>query len=160
MREAPHILVVDDDPSILDLTRDILSPSYRVTTASSVQEAQEHLQAEAYDLVLTDMIMPEVGGMELLKHLRLHHTDIPVLVFTGYANFQDAVNAVKLGAFDYLTNPMTTVPKGGMLNPGKFDPSASRQASGPVPREMSVRMSRVAVMPKSALTASVASAET
>jgi signal transduction histidine kinase/CheY-like chemotaxis protein len=106
MREAPHILVVDDDPSILDLTRDILSPSYRVTTASSVQEAQEHLQAEAFDLVLTDMIMPDVGGMELLKHLRLHHTDIPVLVFTGYANFQDAVNAVKLGAFDYLTKPI------------------------------------------------------
>jgi signal transduction histidine kinase/CheY-like chemotaxis protein len=106
MQEAPHILVVDDDPSILDLTRDILSPSYRVTTASSVQEAQEHLQAETFDLVLTDMIMPEVGGMELLKHLRLHHADIPVLVFTGYANFQDAVNAVKLGAFDYLTKPI------------------------------------------------------
>ena len=106
MREAPHILVVDDDPGILNLTRDILSPSYRVTTASSVQEAQEHLRAEAFDLVLTDMIMPEVGGMELLKYLRLHHSDIPVLVFTGYANFQDAVNAVKLGAFDYLTKPI------------------------------------------------------
>jgi signal transduction histidine kinase/CheY-like chemotaxis protein len=106
MREAPHILVVDDDPGILDLTRDILSTSYRVTTANSVHEAQEHLQAEAFDLVLTDMIMPEVGGMELLKHLRLHHSDIPVLVFTGYANFQDAVNAVKLGAFDYLTKPI------------------------------------------------------
>jgi signal transduction histidine kinase/CheY-like chemotaxis protein len=106
MREAAHILVVDDDPGILDLTRDILATSYRVTTASSVREAQEHLRAEAFDLVLTDMIMPEAGGMELLKYLRLHHSDIPVLVFTGYANFQDAVNAVKLGAFDYLTKPI------------------------------------------------------
>jgi signal transduction histidine kinase/CheY-like chemotaxis protein len=106
MRETPHILVVDDDPGILDLTRDILSSSYRVTTAGSVKAAQEYLRSEPFDLVLTDMIMPEVGGMELLKYLRLHHVDIPVIVFTGYANFQDAVNAVKLGAFDYLTKPI------------------------------------------------------
>ncbi len=106
MRETPLILVVDDDPGILELVHDILSPTYRVTTASSVKEAQEKLGAEGCDLVLTDMVMPEVGGMELLKYLRLHHFDIPVIVFTGYANFQDAVHAVKLGAFDYLTKPI------------------------------------------------------
>jgi signal transduction histidine kinase/CheY-like chemotaxis protein len=106
MRETPLILVVDDDQGIQDLVRDILSTSYRVTTASSVKEAQKQLRAEGCDLVLTDMVMPGEGGMELLKYLRLHHTDIPVIVFTGYANFQDAVNAVKLGAFDYLTKPI------------------------------------------------------
>src|SRR3974390_280722 len=100
MRETPLILVVDDDPGILDLVRDILSSSYRVTTANSVTEAQKQLRAEGCDLVLTDMVMPGEGGMELLKFLRLHHSDVPVIVFTGYANFQDAVNAVKLGAFD------------------------------------------------------------
>lgn len=106
MRETPLILVVDDDPGILDLVQEILSPSYQVITASSVKEAQKHLQDQGCDLVLTDMVMPEAGGMELLKYLRLHHFDIPVIVFTGYANFQDAVNAVKLGAFDYLTKPI------------------------------------------------------
>lgn len=106
MRETPTILVVDDDPGILELVRDILSSSYRVVTAGSVKEAQDYLQAKGCDLVLTDMVMPEVGGLELLKYLRLHHPDIPVIVFTGYANFQDAVNAVKLGAFDYLTKPI------------------------------------------------------
>lgn len=106
MRETPLILVVDDDPGILQLVQDILSPSYRVTTAGSIKEAQEHLRAQGFDLVLTDMVMPEAGGMELLKYLRLHHSSIPVIVFTGYANFQDAVNAVKLGAFDYLTKPI------------------------------------------------------
>jgi signal transduction histidine kinase/CheY-like chemotaxis protein len=106
MRETPLILAVDDDPGILDLVRDILSSSYRVTTASSVQEARKLLRAEGCDLVLTDMVMPGEGGMELLKYLRLHHADVPVIVFTGYANFQDAVNAVKLGAFDYLTKPI------------------------------------------------------
>jgi len=106
MRETPLILVVDDDPGILELVQDILSPYYQVITASSVKEAQEYLQNHTCDLVLTDMVMPEVGGLELLKQLRLHHSDIPVIVFTGYANFQDAVNAVKLGAFDYLTKPI------------------------------------------------------
>jgi signal transduction histidine kinase/CheY-like chemotaxis protein len=106
MRETPLILVVDDDPGILGLVQEILSPSYQVTTASSVKEARKHLQDQGCDLVLTDMVMPEAGGMELLKYLRLHHVDIPVIVFTGYANFQDAVNAVKLGAFDYLTKPI------------------------------------------------------
>lgn len=108
MREAPHILVVDDDPGILELVQDLLSPTYRVDTASNGKEALAHLKARPCDLVLTDMVMPEMGGLDLVKHLRLHHEDIPVLVFTGYANFQDAVNAVKLGAFDYLTKPIQT----------------------------------------------------
>jgi CheY-like chemotaxis protein len=81
-------------------------PTYRVTTADSVKEAKEQLRAQGCDLVLTDMVMPEVGGLELLKYIRLHHPDIPVIVFTGYANFQDAVSAVKMGAFDYLTKPI------------------------------------------------------
>ncbi len=106
MRETPLILAVDDDPAILELVWEILSPTYRVTTADSVKEAKKQLQAQGCDLVLTDMIMPEVGGMELLKYIRLHHPDIPVIVFTGYANFQDAISAVKMGAFDYLTKPI------------------------------------------------------
>ena len=107
MRETPLILVVDDDPGIQDLVRDILTTSYRVVTVNSVKEAQRYMRSGGgCDLVLTDMIMPGESGMDLLKYLRLHHDDIPVIVFTGYANFQDAVNAVKLGAFDYLTKPI------------------------------------------------------
>lgn len=108
MRDTPHILVVDDDPGILVLVQDLLSPSYQVDIAGSGKEAQGRIGSQAYDLVLTDMVMPEMGGMDLVKHLRLHHPEIPVIVFTGYANFQDAVTAVKLGAFDYLTKPIQT----------------------------------------------------
>ena len=108
MRDTPYILVVDDDSSILELVQGLLSPTYKVDTASSGKEAQRRLESQAYDLVLTDMVMPEMGGMELVKHLRLHHQEIPVIVLTGYANFQDAVTAVKLGAFDYLTKPIQT----------------------------------------------------
>ena len=100
--------MVDDDPGILDLVRELLSSAYEVDTATNGRQALEHLQGCPYDLVLTDMVMPDMGGMELVKHLRIHYPEVPVLVFTGYANFQDAVQAVKLGAFDYLTKPIQT----------------------------------------------------
>jgi signal transduction histidine kinase/CheY-like chemotaxis protein len=108
MRQTPWILVVDDDPVILELVQDLLGPNYRVDTADNVKEAEARLQRGSYDLVLTDMVMPEVAGLELVKYVRLHYPDIPVIVFTGYANFQDAVAAIKLGAWDYLTKPIQT----------------------------------------------------
>jgi|UniRef100_A0A7C5ALW5 signal transduction histidine kinase len=108
MKQTPWILVVDDDPGILELVQDLLRPNYLVDTAKNVKEAQVRLQKGSYDLVLTDMVMPEIAGMELVKYVRLHYPDIPVIVFTGYANFQDAVTAVKLGAFDYLPKPIQT----------------------------------------------------
>jgi signal transduction histidine kinase/CheY-like chemotaxis protein len=108
MRQTPWILVVDDDLGILELVQDLLRPNYLVDTAKNVKEAQARLQTGSYDLVLTDMVMPEIAGMELVKYVRLHYPDIPVIVFTGYANFQDAVTAVRLGAFDYLPKPIQT----------------------------------------------------
>jgi PAS domain S-box-containing protein len=107
MKEQPLILAVDDDPAILALVKDILSASgYLVDTAATGREALSRLEARPYDLVLTDMLMPEMGGMELVQYLRLNHPDTLVIVFTGFASYQDAVAAVKLGAFDYLTKPL------------------------------------------------------
>jgi PAS domain S-box-containing protein len=107
MKEQPVILLVDDDPVILELMQEILRPSsYVVDVAHNGREAVERLQACHYDLVLTDMVMPEMQGLELLQYLRLHHPETLTIVFTGYANYQDAVAAVKLGAFDYLTKPL------------------------------------------------------
>ena len=107
MKKQPIILVVDDEPAILELVKDILVPSgYLVNTASNGKEALAAIQAHPYDLVLTDMIMPQMGGMELVQYLRLHHPETLVIVFTGFASYQDAVDAVKLGAFDYLPKPL------------------------------------------------------
>ena len=107
MKKQPIILVVDDEPAILELVKDILFPAgYLVNTATNGKEALAALQAHPYDLVLTDMMMPEMGGMELVQYLRLHHPETLVIVFTGYANYEDAVAAVKLGAFDYLPKPL------------------------------------------------------
>lgn len=109
MKEQPLILLVDDDHVILELMQEILRPgSYAVEVAHNGREAVERLQAGSYDLVLTDVVMPEMQGLELLQYVRLHHPETLTIVFTGYANYQDAVAAVKLGAFDYLTKPLRT----------------------------------------------------
>jgi PAS domain S-box-containing protein len=108
MKEQPLILLVDDDPVILELMREILrfGSSYGVDVARNGRVAVERLKKTRYDLVLTDMVMPEMQGLELLQYVRLHHPETLTIVFTGYANYQDAVTAVKLGAFDYLTKPL------------------------------------------------------
>ncbi|MDP3182494.1 MAG: response regulator [Desulfobaccales bacterium] len=107
MKEQPMILAVDDDAATLSLVKDLLSADgYLVDTAVNGRKALSRLEAHPYDLVLTDMLMPEMGGMELVQYLRLNHPDTLIIVFTGFANYQDAVSAVKLGAFDYLTKPL------------------------------------------------------
>jgi PAS domain S-box-containing protein len=107
MKKQPIILVVDDEPAILELVKNILLPAgYIVNTAANGKEALAAIQAHPYDLVLTDMIMPRMGGMELVQYLRLHHPETLAIVFTGFASYQDAVDAVKLGAFDYLSKPL------------------------------------------------------
>jgi signal transduction histidine kinase/CheY-like chemotaxis protein len=107
MEKQPVILIVDDEPAILKLVKDILRPTgYLVNTAANGKEAMAALQVHPYDLVITDMVMPQMGGMELVQYLRLNHPDTLVIVFTGFASYQDAVEAVKLGAFDYLPKPL------------------------------------------------------
>jgi signal transduction histidine kinase/CheY-like chemotaxis protein len=106
MKGQPLILVVDDEPEILALVQEILGDTGHVEVAAGGQEALAKLKAHSYDLVLTDMMMPEMSGMELVQYLRLNQPEVLVIVFTGYANYQDAVDAVKLGAFDYLAKPL------------------------------------------------------
>lgn len=104
--ERPWILVVDDDPTLAKLVHDLLARHYLVDIATHPREAQAKLRARAYDVVLTDMVMPEVSGLELVQFIKLHHPHTPVIVFTGFADVKDAVTAVKLGAFDYLSKPV------------------------------------------------------
>lgn len=107
MNEQPFVLVVDDEPIILNLVKEILSQEgYQVETASNGKQALQALQTHPFDVVLTDMMMPDMTGMELVQFLRLHHPGNLVIVFTGYANYEDAVEAVRQGAFDYLPKPV------------------------------------------------------
>jgi CheY-like chemotaxis protein len=86
MKDQPLILVVDDEPEILALAKEILGSMGHVEVCASGKEAVAKLQAHNYDLVLTDMLMPEMGGMELIQYLRLNQPETLAIVFTGHAN--------------------------------------------------------------------------
>jgi DNA-binding NtrC family response regulator len=104
--EHPTILVVDDDLHILEVMEARLtSAELRVVTATSVAEALEVLQHHPVDLLISDMRMPGLSGMDLLKEVRQRHPDLPVIFLTAYGTIPDAVKAIKAGAVEYLTKP-------------------------------------------------------
>lgn len=106
LRQRPHILVVEDDPTIRQYCVTWLQQQYQVAEADNGATAMVMLQDESYDLVLTDMQMPETDGMELLKHLRNNYPDIGVVMMTAHATIDTAKQALKLGALDYLAKPI------------------------------------------------------
>ena len=100
---APRILIVDDEPDMLENCSRILSrQGYSCVTAENGRAALALLEHEHPDLLLTDLKMPEVDGMALLRQIHEMDPALPVIVITGFATFESAVAAVKLGAFDYL----------------------------------------------------------
>ena len=101
-----RILVVDDEDIVLMSCRRALAAKDReVVTASSGTEALERIEREAFDVVLLDIMMPNVGGLEVLQRVKESHPAIEVVMVTGLAQVETAVRAMKLGAFDYLPKP-------------------------------------------------------
>jgi len=102
-----RLLLVDDDPLIANSLSEFLRlENYHVETANDGTQAVEMLATGKYNLVITDVNMPKVNGLELLRSIREHYPDIVVLVITGYGTIENAVEAVKMGAFEYLTKPI------------------------------------------------------
>jgi two-component system response regulator HydG len=102
------ILVVDDAPDTLEvLQRNLTSKGYIVFTAPDVISAIKILESTLVDLVITDLKMPKVSGLELVRHVRENFKDTEVMMITGYATINGAVKAVKSGAEEYLTKPFT-----------------------------------------------------
>jgi len=103
-----RILVVDDSPTTLEVVRrNLARQGHRVVTAPAVPEAIALLEGQPYDLVITDLMMPQVGGLDLVRHVRENHADTEVMMITGYATVEGAVEAVKTGAEEYLPKPFT-----------------------------------------------------
>ena len=108
MAKKEHILVVDDAPATVEvLERNLRSEGYRVFTAPGVAEAIEILEVKPIDLVITDLKMPKVIGLYLVRHVRDNYKDTEVMMITGYATINGAVDAVKTGAEEYLPKPFT-----------------------------------------------------
>jgi len=105
--EAPHVFVVDDDGSSRDLlTRILAAEGYRVTPLADGREALERLAREpAPDLVVSDIRMGETGGLELTDSFRERAADTPVILVTAFGNIDGAVDAIRRGAFDYISKP-------------------------------------------------------
>lgn len=103
-----NILLVDDDIDILELLqRHLQSMDYHTYKAVSVKEALYILKDTFIDLLITDIQMPEVDGLQLLKFTDEHYPEIPKLVITGYPSVDGALEVIKSGATDYLTKPFT-----------------------------------------------------
>jgi len=103
---VPHILVVDDDQLICQqLGRLYTHSDYTVTTATSAEEALEQLETGDIDLVVTDIRLPGLSGVELTERIQQTSPDVPVIVITGHADIGNAVEVLKLGASDYIVKP-------------------------------------------------------
>jgi two-component system nitrogen regulation response regulator NtrX len=104
----PSILIVDDEPTILQSLSGILSDEgFSVATASNGYEALKIIEVEAPDLVLLDIWMPGIDGIETLKEIKKNNLFIQVIIITGHGTIETAVNATKLGAFDFIEKPLS-----------------------------------------------------
>ncbi len=104
----PSILVVDDDREMRAALKEAISRyGYGVEVAGSVSEASVLLKDREISLVITDMRMPRMSGIDLIKRVRRHSTTLPILVITGFGTVENAVECMKLGASDYLMKPFS-----------------------------------------------------
>jgi DNA-binding response OmpR family regulator len=101
----PTILIVDDDDAIRGMLYDLLSDKYECNTASMAEEALQYLEVEKYDAILTDIGMPGLTGVELLKRVHANQSATPVILISGKGSEQDPKALMDLGAFAYVTKP-------------------------------------------------------
>jgi two-component system, NtrC family, response regulator AtoC len=103
---VPHVLIVDDELNIRRVLAAMLArEGYEVTTAEDGEQALAVLQKTPVHVVVTDLVMPRVGGMELLQRIGADFPDVPVIMITAHGTVDSAVAALKAGAFDYITKP-------------------------------------------------------
>lgn len=106
MKKIGRVMVVDDEESIREVLSNYLeSLGYEVQTASDGQDALGKFEPGAYDLIVSDLLMPVVDGLELLRKVREKDRDVIFLMITGYPSIETAVEAIKKGAYDYITKP-------------------------------------------------------
>ena len=105
--KPPVILIIEDDMGILESFSDFLSDNnYGVLVAENGRVGLEVFEREAPDLVLVDLRMPEIDGFEVLVRIRERSPDMPVIVVSGAGEIGDAVESLRLGAWDYLMKPI------------------------------------------------------
>jgi CheY-like chemotaxis protein len=134
MSRACRVLIVDDEPNVRLVFRAALeADGYEVVEAGDGEEAVDRLRGAAVDLVLLDLRMPLLDGLETLRHLREVGDATPVVVVTAHGGVPDAVAAMKLGAVDFLEKPTTPEALRGVVSGAVGRPPVSRPGSAPAP---------------------------
>src|SRR2546430_9982565 len=145
IRGQPKVLVVDDEPDLLELLELTLSRMGLDTTrAESVNDALRLLDREPFDLCLTDMRLPDGEGLRVVEYITQKALDVPVAVITAFGSAENAVAALKAGAFDYLSKPVAleqlrALVKQALKVPEKPQPSTGYQLLGESPAMEQVR---------------------
>ena len=106
MKSKPHVLIVDDEPNVRRVLGTLLEQAdWATTRAESGEQALDLVRAQDPDIVITDLKMPGMDGMELLGRIRTSFPEIPVIMLTAHGTVTNAVEAMKLGAHDFITKP-------------------------------------------------------
>jgi DNA-binding NtrC family response regulator len=102
----PHILLIDDEKiALTNLSHVLEREGYQITACMDGESGLQTMEKSAFDLVLTDLRMPGIDGMEVLKHIKATTPDVPVIMITGHATLDSAVDAMKAGAYHYIAKP-------------------------------------------------------
>jgi len=100
------ILIVDDEKAVADILKDCISDKDRsIDVCHDGLHGIDHIQKNLYDLIIVDLVMPKVGGLDVLKYAKKANPDVLVIIITGYASVETAIMAVKEGAYDYIRKP-------------------------------------------------------
>ncbi len=140
-QKTPRVLVIDDEPDLRTLYElSLLREGYRVDTAADVAEALAQLDAQRYDAVISDMRLPDGSGLEVLRRLKAQARDERCIVITAHGSAENAVEALKCGAFDYLTKPVDlkqfrAAVAQAVRAEGVALPAASSVGTGPASRQ-------------------------
>ncbi len=147
-QNTKRILIVDDEIEMrIALEATLKREGYETVTAENGQVGLDRLEKESFDLVLTDMRMPEMGGMDLLRSLKKRYPDVQVVMMTAYGTIDSAVESMKVGAFDYLLKPFSaeivasTIKRAFLKGTGSsFEPKTEETET---PREKSLPERRI-----------------
>jgi len=106
MASQDRVLILDDDRGMCDLVRECLSPlGYEIVLATSGKDALKAMEAGRFGVAVLDMMLPDMDGMEVLKQIRDRSPQVAIIVLTAYASVENAIDALRLGACDYVTKP-------------------------------------------------------
>ncbi len=141
MSENRSALIVDDERDIRELLVLTLGRmGLRIDTAANLGEAREHLSRNAYDLCLTDMKLPDGNGIELVGHIAREHPTLPVAMITAFGNVELAVEALKAGAFDFVSKPVDIAVLRKLVNHALELNNTARAPAPPTPPEHASRL--------------------